>query len=101
VGGDAHRPSLAAYDPPRTLVGAGFDRAGVDGVDRRREFPPFGLPTLVQWGAEDEWLPVEYGKARTAAIPTSQFIAYDSVGHVPMEEAPATTAEDVVVFLSD
>lgn len=57
-------------------------------------------PTLILWGADDRWLPVESGYRFRRAIPHSQLIVYKNVGHVPMEEIPEISAKDVLRFLA-
>lgn len=57
------------------------------------------VPTLFQWGSKDEWLPVSFGKGLASRIPDSNFILYDGIGHIPMEEAPTPTAQDADMFL--
>ncbi|MXR53149.1 alpha/beta fold hydrolase [Halovenus sp. WSH3] len=59
------------------------------------------VPTLFQWGSEDEWLPVSFGKGLAARVPDSHFITYDGVGHVPMEETPVPTARDADRFVRE
>lgn len=56
-------------------------------------------PTLVQWGEEDDWLPVELGERFVHEIPDASLRTYPGVGHVPMEEAPERTAADAAAFL--
>lgn len=56
-------------------------------------------PTLVQWGEEDDWLPLALGERFVHEIPDSTLETYPGVGHVPMEEAPAETAADAAAFL--
>jgi pimeloyl-ACP methyl ester carboxylesterase len=56
-------------------------------------------PTLVQWGEEDDWLPLSLGKQFADEIPDAQLQTYAGVGHVPMEEAPTPTARDAAAFL--
>lgn len=65
---------------------------------------PFGptavaCPTLVQWGEEDDWLPVSLGKQFADEIADAELRTYPGVGHIPMEEAPAETARDAAAFL--
>ena len=55
--------------------------------------------TLIMWGEEDAWLPVESGYWFQVCIPDSKLIIYEGVGHVPMEEAPEATAKDLKKFL--
>ena len=56
-------------------------------------------PTLFQWGGEDGWLPPSFGRELADQVPNSEFVEYESVGHVPMEEAPAETAADAREFV--
>ncbi|WP_405228798.1 alpha/beta fold hydrolase [Lentisalinibacter sediminis] len=58
-----------------------------------------GAPTLVQWGAQDEWIPPEHGRRFADDIPDARLVVYDDLAHVPMEEAPARTAQDAREFL--
>lgn len=58
------------------------------------------VPTLFQWGTEDTWLPVSFGRELAENVSDSEFITYDGVGHIPMEEAPELTAADAAAFLS-
>ena len=57
------------------------------------------MPVLIQWGKEDRWLNVENAYKFQEAIPTNQLIIYDETGHLPMEECPQQSAEDVMQFL--
>ncbi len=57
------------------------------------------VPTLFQWGSEDEWLPMSFGRELADKTPNSVFQSYEGVGHIPMEEAPEQTAEDAAAFI--
>lgn len=54
------------------------------------------VPTLFQWGAEDTWLSESFGRELSVRVPQSEFVVYEDVGHVPMEEAPELTAADAM-----
>jgi pimeloyl-ACP methyl ester carboxylesterase len=56
-------------------------------------------PTLIQWGEEDDWLPLSLAEQFADEIPDARLQTYPGVGHVPMEEAPAETARDAAAFL--
>jgi pimeloyl-ACP methyl ester carboxylesterase len=56
-------------------------------------------PTLIMWGEEDSWLPIENGYWFQVCIPNSELIVYEGVGHIPMEEIPERTARDLRKFL--
>ncbi|MDG1115104.1 MAG: alpha/beta hydrolase [Pseudomonadales bacterium] len=56
-------------------------------------------PTLILWGREDSVISVATADQFQAAMPHSEVIIYDGVGHAPMEEVPERSAEDVRRFL--
>ncbi len=56
-------------------------------------------PTLILWGEQDTWVPLERGKALHAALPQSRLIVFPNVGHLPMEEAPTEFNAALVGFL--
>jgi pimeloyl-ACP methyl ester carboxylesterase len=50
--------------------------------------PRLTCPTILLWGTEDPWEPVEMGK-ELAKIPTvDEFILLEGLGHCPQDEAP-------------
>ncbi len=57
-------------------------------------------PTLILWGKEDQWAPLENAERFNELIPDSKVVVYEDVGHVPMEEAPERSAGDALKFLS-
>jgi pimeloyl-ACP methyl ester carboxylesterase len=77
---------LAAQDRPRVPV-------------TPATFQAIHAPTLVMHGAADTVIPLAAGQALAAAIPGARLIVYPGVGHVPMEQIPDRSAEDVRQFL--
>ena len=59
----------------------------------------FNHPTLLQWGAEDAWIPLADAYRFQEVLPQAELIVYPETGHVPMEERPEETARDVRAFL--
>ena len=57
------------------------------------------LPTLIQWGEGDEWIPLANAEKFAADIEGSKVITYPGVGHIPMEEIPQKSARDAKDFL--
>jgi pimeloyl-ACP methyl ester carboxylesterase len=55
-------------------------------------------PTLLMWGDQDEWVPLEIMQQFAQALPNSRSIVYKGVGHMPMEELPAQTSLDAHEF---
>ena len=45
-------------------------------------------PTLLIWGAKDNWIPLDNGKRMDKALPNSKLVVLENSGHVPMEENP-------------
>lgn len=57
-------------------------------------------PTLIMWGKEDPLIPVTMADKFREALPNATVVLYDDVGHIPMEEIPVRSAEDVLAFLA-
>ncbi|MFT4677031.1 MAG: pimeloyl-ACP methyl ester carboxylesterase [Patiriisocius sp.] len=57
-------------------------------------------PTLVMWGREDSLISVDMANKFAEAMPNTTVVIYDDVGHIPMEEIPIRSAQDVLKFLS-
>jgi pimeloyl-ACP methyl ester carboxylesterase len=57
------------------------------------------MPTLIQWGRVDAWIPLEHSERFATDIQGSKMITYPGVGHMPMEEIPQQTAKDAKDFL--
>ncbi len=57
-------------------------------------------PTLILWGEKDAWISVANAYAFADRLPNDSLIIYPEVGHLPMEEIPVQTANDVREFLS-
>lgn len=57
------------------------------------------MPTLIMWGEEDIWIPLEDAERYHRNIRSSILKTYEHVGHVPMEEIPEKTAADARSFL--
>ncbi|RRQ52460.1 alpha/beta fold hydrolase [Sphingorhabdus wooponensis] len=56
-------------------------------------------PVLILWGAEDNLIPVTSSKWFAEAIPEAKLVIYPNVGHIPMEEIPEKSANDVKIWL--
>ena len=58
-------------------------------------FAAIKVPTLILHGRQDQLIPFAQGEAFARVIPGSTLIAYDGVGHVPMEQIPDKSAADL------
>ena len=57
------------------------------------------VPTLIIWGREDRFIPLEVGEWFNKAIPGSRITVLDGIGHIPMEEAPDRSLAPVLDLL--
>jgi pimeloyl-ACP methyl ester carboxylesterase len=58
-----------------------------------------GVPTLVMWGEEDSLVPLAAGRWYARTLPDARMLAYPGIGHLPMEEAPDRSAQDLAAFI--
>lgn len=56
-------------------------------------------PTLILWGAQDNWIPLSNGERMHEAIPGSQLVVFPHAGHVPHEEQAKLSVEVAQRFL--
>ena len=56
-------------------------------------------PTLILWGTEDRWIPVEHAYRFKDELQNAEMIVYEGIGHIPMEEIPKKSAKDARAFL--
>jgi pimeloyl-ACP methyl ester carboxylesterase len=57
------------------------------------------VPTLIQWGEADAWIPLAAAEKFADDIDGAKVIIYPGVGHIPMEEIPQQSADDAKDFL--
>ncbi|HMQ06282.1 MAG TPA: alpha/beta hydrolase [Saprospiraceae bacterium] len=76
-----------------------IDRIQTPHQDNTHQLSQISCPTLIIWGAQDFWIPLENAKKFENDIPDAKVIIYPDLGHVPMEENPELTAQDVKYFL--
>lgn len=59
------------------------------------------VPTLVLWGEEDAWLPLDVADRLAAAIPGADRVDIPGAGHFSMEDEPAAVADALLRFLAE
>ena len=72
-------------------------RRGV--IDFVRQLARLRMPTLILWGGKDKLTPLEFGRWFARDIAGSRLVVFDDLGHVPQEEDPQRTAQEVKKFL--
>jgi haloalkane dehalogenase len=66
----------------------------------RGKLAALGVPTLIVWGAKDEFAPVAGAYRFHKEIPASTLVVLDEAGHFLMEDDPARVTGEVTKFLS-
>lgn len=61
--------------------------------------PQISTPTLLMWGEEDDWVPLDVMEQFRRDLSHVSVITYEGVGHMPMEELPVQSARDARSFL--
>jgi len=64
-----------------------------------RHIPEIGVRTLIIWGKEDEWIPLENSHRFRAEIALSTLVVIPECGHLPQEEHPLLTARLIGDFI--
>ena len=57
------------------------------------------VPTLIVWGAQDQLIPLAAGHKLSSLIKDSKLVVFDNCGHLPQEEMPARTIDEVTRFI--
>lgn len=62
-------------------------------------FSDVRCPTLILWGVNDPWIPIDRGLALSEKIPLATFNELPRVGHLPQLEAPELVGRKLHEFL--
>jgi pimeloyl-ACP methyl ester carboxylesterase len=57
-------------------------------------------PTLILWGKQDELIPLAAGRKLNSLIKDSRLVIFDNCGHLPQEEMPTRTVDEVTTFIA-
>ncbi|MEU6769691.1 alpha/beta hydrolase [Streptomyces sp. NPDC046759] len=82
---EAQRAVMAANRAALQVYAGPHDMADPTLVERLAEIT---RPTLVVWGASDQVVDADYGRAYAGAIPDAEFRLLDGTGHLPQTETP-------------
>lgn len=58
-------------------------------------------PVLIQWGADDPWLPLAHAREFQAALADARLQIYAECGHLVQEELASVSADDCRIFLTE
>lgn len=80
--------------------GAFIERAKLEGQDYTELLYTIKSPTLIIWGEDDLWIPVEDGFKFKERMANSSLVIMKETGHVPMEEKPLESVALALNFLN-
>jgi pimeloyl-ACP methyl ester carboxylesterase len=95
---------LAAYYLP--LQTRGGQLAALRARTQAGQFPVdselgrINVDTLILWGAQDALIPVAAGHKLNALIKRSKLVTFDNCGHLPQEEMPVQTIDEMTRFIA-
>ena len=76
-----------------------IDRAYIEREDYTDRLEIIQTETLVLWGENDAWIPVDDAAKFQAALSNSTVKIMPKTGHVPMEERPEESLSIVMDFI--
>jgi haloalkane dehalogenase len=59
----------------------------------------FGVPALILWGQQDDYLPSDYASRFASEIPGAELVLLDGTRHFLFEDEPERCAQEVIDFL--
>ena len=59
------------------------------------------VPTLILWGAHDQIVPLAAGQKMNSLIKVSKLVIFENCGHLPQEEMPARTIDEITRFIAE
>jgi haloalkane dehalogenase len=65
----------------------------------QKRLAALGVPTLILWGQQDEYLPLDYASRFAREIPGSKLVLLERVRHFLFEDEPGRCAQEVADFL--
>lgn len=65
------------------------------------KFANFDVPTLILWGEEDQWIPVEQAHVLHSKIKDSKLVTIPESGHLVIEENPERLVKEIRAFIEN
>ncbi len=75
-----------------------FDQRFTDEIEPR--YHETRCPTLILWGEQDRWLPIEHGRRLAGLIGHADFKPIAGAGHLVQEDAPEALVAAILGFVS-
>ncbi len=68
-------------------------------ADVVKRIPELNVKTLILWGQEDKWIPLENGYRFRKEISNSTLVVIPECGHIPQEEHPEVVSKVLLDFI--
>lgn len=78
-----------------------IERVKQERVDETERLESIKAPTLIIWGENDLWIPLEHGAKFMEKLSNSSLIIMKETGHVPMEERPTESVAHALEFIKN
>jgi haloalkane dehalogenase len=65
----------------------------------QKKLASLGVPTLILWGQQDEYIPLDYASRFASQIPGSRLVLLEGVRHFLFDDEPERCAHEVIDFL--
>lgn len=76
-----------------------IDRVNIKSEDYSYKMSLIQTPTLILWGENDEWIPMDNAFKFEDAIENSRVVIMPETGHIPMEERPLESLKIAFEFI--
>lgn len=65
------------------------------------KFANLDVPTLILWGEDDQWIPVEQASVLLSKIEAAKLVTIPQAGHLVIEEKPDLLIKEIRAFFED
>lgn len=97
---DAYYDRLRTKNALGALTSVGQALSTLTSEEYSLRIPEIQVETLIIWGRDDAWIPLEDGFRFKEVLPNATLEIIPFCGHVPQEEKPQETAHLILEFLS-
>lgn len=98
---DAYYNRLRTENALGALTSVGRSVSTISTEEYALRIPEIQVATLIIWGRDDAWIPLEDGFKFKDALPNATLEVIPFCGHIPQEEKPEETARLILEFLSE
>ncbi len=97
---DAYYNRLRTENALGALTALGRSISTISSEEYALRIPEIQVDTLIIWGRDDAWIPLEDGFKFKEALPNATLEVIPFCGHIPQEEKPEETAHLIIDFLA-